>query len=534
MLLQLLLFVGQGTCQAGNGDICVSLVPAPNLIFVLRVADLGTQLRQCASLEDFAGLAQILYPETEAYREREAGYFYANFQLGPRCILQPRGTVDVSLAVQALVATPSCSFAIRGSGQGTGNNIADGVTIDLGRMNKVAYHPENDTVSAQPGAQWRDVYAVADANNVAVAGGRVGVVGTAGFLLGGGLSIFMARQGMACDNVRRFEVVLASGEVVTADRDKRPDLFAALKGGTNNLGIVTRFDLNALPTGPLWAGNVLYPSEPSVSSALGDAIVSFAKGIDEGTINDASTVLIQLYEVQLRKTFWFAQLANLDGKEMGSSHQDFWAIQPNMSSTTRFTNLTALTGDAEVLETGLQVIWFTHSFKNDARVVAKAVELQEKLIEWARAHVGDEFESMNVFQALPAKLGRLGAERGGNVLGLDRLGETHLLWLGSLHIKDRRFAGAAQDMMQRFADELEAYATSLGLAGEWKYPNYANHLAQDPLAGYGHENLVKLAAAAKKYDPDGVFQFRVPGGFKISKTFPGYGELVGEPRHDEL
>lgn len=472
-----------------------------------------------------------MYPESEAYREREAAYFYANFQLGPRCILQPRSAADVSVAVKALVGTPFCSFAIRGSGRGTGNNIADGVTIDLGRMNMVAYHPSNESVSVQPGAQWKHVFEVADANKVAVAGGRAGVVGTAGLLLGGGISFHSLRKGMACDNVRRFEVVLADGEVVVADRDHRPDLFVALKGGTNNLGIVTRFDLDAFPTGPLWAGIVSYPNEPSISSAIADAVVSFAKGIDEGTIDDAATVVFQFYEVQLKKTFWVAQLANLDGKEMGASHQDFWAIQPNMSSTTRPTNLTSFTDDLN-LEMGMQVIWFTLSFKNDARVVVKSVELHAKLIEETKAEVGDEFESMNMFQPLPMKFGRLGRERGGNILGLDRLSETHLLWLGSLHIKDQQYAVVAQDKMQRLADELDEYAKSLGLEGEWVYLNYANYLAQDPLPGYGHENLVKLAAAAKKYDPEGVFQSRVPGGFKISKALPAYGELTGA--HDEL
>jgi hypothetical protein len=32
------------------------------------------------------------------------------------------------------------------------------------------------------------------------------------------------------------------------------------------------------------------------------------------------------------------------------------------------------------------------------------------------------------------------------------------------------------------------------------------------------ENVEKMKAAAKKYDPSGVFQKLVPGGFKISKV----------------
>jgi hypothetical protein len=41
---------------------------------------------------------------------------------------------------------------------------------------------------------------------------------------------------------------------------------------------------------------------------------------------------------------------------------------------------------------------------------------------------------------------------------------------------------------------------------------------QDPLSSYGPDNVAKIRAAAKKYDPKQVFQTRVPGGFKISKV----------------
>lgn len=53
------------------------------------------------------------------------------------------------------------------------------------------------------------------------------------------------------------QIVLASGEIVNANATSRPDLFRALKGGGNNFGIVTRFDLMAFPQGQILAGNVV-------------------------------------------------------------------------------------------------------------------------------------------------------------------------------------------------------------------------------------------------------------------------------------
>lgn len=39
------------------------------------------------------------------------------------------------------------------------NNITDGITIDLGLMDKTEYSSETQLASIQPGGRWTDVYA---------------------------------------------------------------------------------------------------------------------------------------------------------------------------------------------------------------------------------------------------------------------------------------------------------------------------------------------------------------------------------------
>lgn len=46
-----------------------------------------------------------------------------------------------------------------------------------------------------------------------------------------------------------LQVVLASGRIVNANLTSYPDLFAALKGGSSNFGIVTSFDLKVFKQG---------------------------------------------------------------------------------------------------------------------------------------------------------------------------------------------------------------------------------------------------------------------------------------------
>lgn len=72
--------------------------------------------------------------------------------------------------------------------------------------------------------------------------------------------------------------------------------------------------------------------------------------------------------------------------------------------------------------------------------------------------------------------------------------------------------------MQKVMEEVIANHENLlkerGLYIPYQYLNYAD-ISQDPIGGYGEEIKAKLQAASKKYDPEGVFQKQVPGGFKV-------------------
>lgn len=50
---------------------------------------------------------------------------------------------------------------------------------------------------------------------------------------------------------------------------------------------------------------------------------------------------------------------------------------------------------------------------------------------------------------------------------------------------------------------------------DFRYLNYSD-ISQDPLRTYGESSVKKMQEVAFKYDPTGIFQTRVPGGFKIS------------------
>jgi len=99
------------------------------------------------------------------------------------------------------------------------------------------------TISGGGGQPWGELYKAAndDGRYMVVGGGSANVGCCGGWLMGGGLSAFARSKGMGVDNVLQFELVLASGDVVTADACSNTDLFWALRGGGGgSFGVVTK------------------------------------------------------------------------------------------------------------------------------------------------------------------------------------------------------------------------------------------------------------------------------------------------------
>lgn len=133
---------------------------------------------------------QVVYPNSAAYTESISSYYSFNAALSPACVVQPQSAEDVSNVISTLAHKEGslCQFAIRSGGHtiwGGASGIEDGVTIDLSLLKGTIYHPRNKTASIFPGSRWQDVYKVLEEDDVSVTGGRAGVVGVAGFLLGG-------------------------------------------------------------------------------------------------------------------------------------------------------------------------------------------------------------------------------------------------------------------------------------------------------------------------------------------------------------
>lgn len=185
----------------------------------------------------------------------------------------------------------------------------------------------------------------------------------------------------------------------------------------------------------------------------------------------------------------------------------------------------------------------TCTFQNDEEVLSKVVELYRGTAEKLNGTSGT-WTFGNQYHPIPKIFAQHSVEKGGNILGLERASSNLVRESFPFPIRDNRWALSKRLVLmpkllpcavmltlvqwdeaendetfinanKQLIDDVIAHSRSVGKADDWLYLNYAWQ-TQDVLNSYGPDNVAKMRAASSKYDPDGVFQRLVPGGFKIS------------------
>lgn len=325
--------------------------------------------------------------------------------------------------------------------------------------------------------------------------------------------------------------------MINANAEENPDLWQALKGGSGgNFGIITRFDMFAFPTGNLWGGTVTYNKSTSA-----EHVAAYVKWTDNvSNYVDGSSILIWMYLPTVADIIILAAYDDTQGNVAPSGFDDFLAI-PRMADTLRVDSHKALTDELEQatgyrfvvipeayhteLLTIYSDIWFTFTMANDVEISTKILELNQAFVDEWKANNDPDFITQCLFQAIPTVFSKHSVERGGNVMGLDKVDRNAIMILFNIAVKTAEEEARARPLLWKYGELMQAFAASKNGLVDWQYLNYADAY-QDPLASYGADNLEKIRAAATKYDPNGVFQTKVPGGFKISRAGAAAGSGV--------
>jgi hypothetical protein len=127
------------------------------------------------------------------------------------------------------------------------------------------------------------------------------------------------------------------------------------------------------------------------------------------------------------------------------------------------------------------------TFANDAEIFTKIVELNEAFVtEWKATSANPDFITQCMFQAIPTVFSKHSVEKGGNVMGLDKEDRNAIMLLFDIAVKTADEEAIARPLLRSYGEQMQ--------------------------------NVEKIRAAARKVDPEGIFQTKAPGGFKISRV----------------
>ncbi|KAK7178807.1 Bifunctional solanapyrone synthase 4 [Paraphaeosphaeria sporulosa] len=467
----------------------------------------------CKSLN--ASFPDLTYfPGSETYA-RENTFFWSRACVrSPPCIFEPESPQHVADALKTIRETNSM-FAVRSGGHMTvpgAASTSEGVLIATTRLDSRQLS-QNDTIARLgPSVTWGEAYDWLAPRRLAVVGGRFAPVGIAGLLLGGGMSYFSNQLGWAASSVVNMQVVLANGTVVDANATSNPDLFWALKGGSCNFGIVTRFDIKTHDVGEVFAGGVTYEGEQ-----MEDYVHAIANFVAPG--GGAEDPLAGILPT--------VQIGPIPGVVSGPAFLFHRGLDPFPQALRNFTKIPTVHNAAHIRPTfssfsdetvpygdrSMRTLFWMTSLKmtlesvylmNDTFVSAAVSQL----------NIPGLFVAMS-FQPITLSHMEAAREAGGDAIDLDPADGPILAALivtGWQNTED-------DEVVEKFSintlGRLDELAGAANLSYPFTFLNDAGR-SQKVFGQYGGgKSLPRMRDIARAYDPEGVFQKLNKGGFKL-------------------
>ncbi|CAE6428479.1 unnamed protein product [Rhizoctonia solani] len=446
------------------------------------------------------------------YAVENQKYWSSTCVLSPGCVAVPGSSSDVSTAVKILTAN-NCKFAIRGGGHTPNPGWAgtdSGVLISLSKLNAVELSKDKESVVIGAGNRWGDVYAKIGEHGVTVTGGRVSSVGVSGFLLGGGLSFLMHKEGFGANNVLSCEMVLANGTVATVTEKSAGDLFKALKGGSGNFGIATSFTLRTFPVNNVYAGNLYY--SPEHYDALFPIMETYAR---QGTESDPKAHVISAFVCVPSQAIDMATFYSFYSEPVTAPPpviKPFFEV-PTIVNTVKVKTVKEAANELGTgTVDGLRQDMRTFSIRANAGLYKQLFDLWHSTATDLNSTSG--WFSAMAFQPVSNSMIRASSEKGGNVLGLEPAADPLIVanyqFTWALNTDDKKVYATIDKLMTDSTD----IAKSQNRLAQYLYLNYAS-FDQQPLQSYGSTQLDFLREVKAKYDPNRVFEKLSRGGFKI-------------------
>jgi FAD/FMN-containing dehydrogenase len=440
---------------------------------------------------------RVLLPGEDAYDEARR-VWNAMVDRRPAIIARCASPADVAAAVR-FCREHDLELGVRCGGHSVlGISVpAGGLMVDLTPQQAVRVDPERRRAWVQGGSLLRNLDQATQPLGLATTAGNVSHTGVGGLTLGGGMGWLARWLGLACDNVARFELVTADGEVVYASETENPDLYWGLRGGGGNFGVVTEFEFRLHPVGTAALLVELYHAPDHAPAALRrwrdllpDAPRQATLTAWAGTSGEAPFLPPEQHGRPLINVGYVWVGDPEEGRALLPALRD--GAVPLVERVEEMTYLEVQTMDDHKHEHGWRRYWKGHYLR----------EFGDGAI--------DAFVSRGVGRGDgdpdPASLPSATLQAYGGAIGAIGDDDTAFAQRGTLveFVADAVWTDPAADesriaAARRYGAAIEPFASGV----------YVNSLADEGEAGtrraYGSDKLARLAAVKERYDPDNVF-----------------------------
>ncbi|KOS38668.1 hypothetical protein ACN38_g10495 [Penicillium nordicum] len=471
----------------------------------------------CATLK--AGGIDIEYHISLDYKADLLKYWStACGDLKPTCIAAPSSAAEMSQVIRNLHDVDTL-FAIKSGGHNPNNGFAsiqDGLLVSTKNLNQVDYNRNDHTAVIGPGLSWEEAQKGLEGTGRTIVGGRMGGVGIGGYMLGGGMSFLSTQYGWAANNVLDYEVVLANGTIVHATESENSDLFKSLKGGGNNFGVVTAYTMQTHPQDhKVWGGNYVFTGDkaPEILTAL--------RNFTDEYPDDKAAIIVTFERglvLDLCILFLF-----YDGPEPPSGVFDEFTVIKHTSTVKTYDSYYDLLkhNDFFILKGQRYTIATeTTPLPNKTVGIAPLQDYYDHFRDVAGSVLGVAGVIASIaFQPVPKTFSQKAKDRGGDLLDIPSDQPYIIIELDlshSLSIDDSKIDAATVELYQGI-DNLVQKNIDEGLLPDVYRPLFMNdaYYRQDYWGRISPESKALALKTRKAYDPQGFFQKRTSGGWRL-------------------
>jgi FAD/FMN-containing dehydrogenase len=430
----------------------------------------------------------LAWPGDERYETARQAFNLALDQR-PDLVALPRNEHDVADVVRF-----AADVGLRVAPQRTGHGatavdpLEHALLLRTDRMRGVQIDAGRRHARVAAGAQWHDLVPDASKLGLAALHGTASDVGIVGYTLGGGMSWYARKHGLAANHVTAIEVVTADGRLRRVDDNNEPDLFWAMRGGGGSFGVVTALEFDLVPVPELYAGALFFPWERS-----GEVLDAWCAWTAE--VPDELTSVGRILQFpplpEIPEPFRGRAFAVVEAVYLGSSVAGAELMEPLRRLGPEIDTIGPVV-PADI--SGLHMdpadpVAYDGLHQLVGELPAMAIE---EIVRLAGAGSDSPLLSLE-FRHIGGALGRSAPGHG----ALGALSGSFATF-GVGVVPDADSAAAVHERLAMLRDALEPYDVG------WAFPNFAMHTGE-PSRFFDETTLARLRRVRAEIDPDGLF-----------------------------